>query len=80
MNICAVDDLGRSGWLHARCDCEQTSTNLTVALRVTVELREIECFPYEESARSFTANGHAGLIRIAFELNVANLEKIFTKH
>ena len=34
----------------------------------------------QRTSHSFTANGHAGLIRIAFELNVANLEKIFTKH
>ncbi len=80
MNICAVDDLGRSGWLHARCDCEQTSTNLTVALRVTVELRRLSAFRTRNPPQFYRANGHAGLIRIAFELNVANLEKIFTKH
>ena len=79
MNICAVDDLGRSGWLHARYDREQTSTNLTVALRVTVELRRLSV-SRRTSTRSFTESNHAGLIRIAFELNVANLEKIFTKH
>jgi hypothetical protein len=79
MNICAVDDLGRSGWLHARCDCEQTSTNLTVALRVTVELRRLNAFRMRNPPQ-FYRQWHAGLIRIAFELNVANLEKIFTKH